>query len=58
MSSKVSKESKFGVVPPDLLEVLTVLSGEPRVRVVGLHCHLGSTIEDVSVYSELLTRYE
>ncbi len=48
-----TKDSKFGVIDHDFDEVVSVLLVEPRLRVVGLHCHLGSTIDDVSVYTKL-----
>ncbi len=54
----VSKNSKFGVINDDFRSVLHILSPEKRVRVVGLHCHLGSTIDDVSVFSKLFVLLE
>ncbi len=51
----MSKNSKFGVVDSDFGEVLSTLSSSPLVTVVGLHCHLGSTISDVSVFAKLFS---
>jgi diaminopimelate decarboxylase len=54
----VSKNSKFGVIDNDFREVLGVLMHERRIRIVGLHCHLGSTIDDVTVYTKLFDLLE
>jgi len=54
----VSKNSKFGVIDNDFRDVLGILLPEPRIRIVGLHCHLGSTIDDVSVYTKLFDLLE
>lgn len=54
----VSKHSKFGVIADDFQETLSILSGCPRIRITGLHCHLGSTITDVSIYSQMFGRIE
>jgi len=48
-----AEESKFGVNAPDLPEVLAILKLCPRVVIVGVHVHLGSTIKDVSIFSDL-----
>lgn len=42
----------------DFHETLKVLLPETRIKVIGLHCHLGSTIDDVSVYTQLFNLLE
>ncbi len=54
----MSKNSKFGVIDNDFRDVLSILMPEKRIRVVGLHCHLGSTIDDVSIFSKLFVLLE
>lgn len=44
--------SKFGVSADSLDDVLEEISSEPLLQLVGLHCHLGSTITDVSVFRD------
>eukprot|EP00095_Tigriopus_kingsejongensis_P009119 maker-scaffold595_size129005-snap-gene-0.16 protein:Tk09119 transcript:maker-scaffold595_size129005-snap-gene-0.16-mRNA-1 annotation:"hypothetical protein DAPPUDRAFT_316211" len=53
-----SQKSKFGIVDSDFKDVLEVLLPDGRISVIGLHCHLGSTIEDVSVYTQLFKLLE
>jgi len=44
-------KSKFGVDDSELDEVLDIMSGECQLlKLVGLHCHLGSTIDNVFVF--------
>jgi len=44
-------QSKFGIDSSQLDDVLDVVASEPRLlRLVGLHCHLGSTIDNVFVF--------
>ncbi len=35
-------------------QVLETLQEEALVEIVGLHCHIGSTISDVSCYAEVI----
>ena len=35
------------------LQVLGILKSTPLVKLVGLHCHIGSTISDTSVYKDV-----
>ena len=35
------------------LQVLSILKSTPLVKLVGLHCHIGSTISDTSVYKDV-----
>jgi len=46
------RESKFGIHAERLPWFLDRLKREPRLRLVGLHCHLGSTIKDVRVFHD------
>ena len=36
-----------------VLQVLSILKSTPLVKLVGLHCHIGSTISDTSVYKDV-----
>ena len=49
----VSQDSKFGVVPEDLPKVLEILKEDKNIKIIGLHCHLGSTIKDTEIYAEI-----
>ncbi|CAC5383387.1 lysA [Mytilus coruscus] len=44
--------SKFGVDEAEFNEVVTILQNEQLLTLVGLHCHLGSTIDDVAAIAE------
>ncbi|CAG2198816.1 lysA [Mytilus edulis] len=44
--------SKFGVDETAFDEVVTILQNEQLLTLVGLHSHLGSTIDDVAVIAE------
>ncbi|XP_065574757.1 uncharacterized protein LOC136036443 [Artemia franciscana] len=44
-------DSKFGVEIAQLPEVLSILK-HPGVKVVGLHCHLGSTIKSIDIFKD------
>jgi diaminopimelate decarboxylase len=57
-SIPVSKNSKFGVTDLDFEEVLSILAPAERIKVIGLHCHLGSTILDVDIYTKLFASLE
>ncbi len=46
------RNSKFGIRAERLPWFLDRLKGEPLLRLVGLHCHLGSTIKDVQVFHD------
>ena len=44
-------KSKFGIDESQLDEVLDIIAGESQLlQLVGLHCHLGSTIDNVFVF--------
>lgn len=38
--------SKFGISADELEEVLEMATTFEKIRVVGLHCHIGSTIRE------------
>ena len=42
--------SKFGLDPVELDVILQEIKQEKRLQLVGIHCHLGSTIEASSVF--------
>ena len=42
--------SKFGISIREVPEVLGILSRLPFLTLVGVHCHLGSTIDDVEIF--------
>jgi len=46
------RDSKFGIRAERLPWFLEQLKREPLLRLVGLHCHLGSTIKDVQVFHD------
>jgi len=46
------RDSKFGIRAERLPWFLDRLQREPLLRLVGLHCHLGSTIKDVQVFHD------
>ncbi len=46
------KESKFGVPYTGIVELCRSASNKRNISLVGLHCHIGSQILDVSVFSE------
>lgn len=46
------RDSKFGIRTERLPWFLDRLKGTPLLRLVGLHCHLGSTIKDVGIFRE------
>jgi diaminopimelate decarboxylase len=41
--------SKFGIALEDVSAIADLINAAPGIELVGLHCHLGSTIRDVSV---------
>ncbi len=44
------RHSKFGIPPQDVPRILERLQHTPSLQLVGVHCHLGSTITDLAVY--------
>ena len=55
----VSKHSKFGIINEDFQDTLEVLlPHKDKIKITGLHCHLGSTIEDVTIYSVLFEKLD
>ena len=42
--------SKFGVQREDVASMLDDIAAEPLLKLLGLHCHLGSTIDDVDLF--------
>jgi len=46
------RNSKFGICAECLTWFLERLKHTPLLRLVGLHCHLGSTIKDVQVFHD------
>jgi len=46
------RDSKFGIRAERLPWFLQQLKRAPLLRLVGLHCHLGSTIKDVQVFHD------
>ena len=45
--------SKFGIAEEDLEDVLEVLRSNSRIVIMGLHVHIGSMVQDVSVYTDI-----
>lgn len=48
--------SKFGLDDIELKEVVSALRTNKELKLVGLHCHLGSTIESVDIIGESTER--
>ena len=46
------------MIDNDFKEVLEILLECDAIKIVGLHCHLGSTIDDVSIYTKLFILLE
>lgn len=46
------RNSKFGIQSERLDWFLERLENEPRLNLVGLHCHLGSTIKEVNTFRD------
>lgn len=44
--------SKFGIQETHLNAVVGELRSEPLIQLVGIHCHLGSTITDIEIFRE------
>jgi diaminopimelate decarboxylase len=49
-------ENKFGISSNRIEEVNRILSDNTNVKLIGLHFHIGSQIEDLSVFEELVGR--
>lgn len=50
------EENKFGVYLSDLDRVVNAVSEMPRIRLLGIHFHIGSQITDMSVFRGLCLR--
>lgn len=50
------KENKFGINWSMLNSVLDELENLPHVRLIGIHCHIGSQITDMSAFRNLAIR--
>ncbi|XP_023930703.1 probable diaminopimelate decarboxylase, chloroplastic [Lingula anatina] len=48
-------QCKFGIGIKEIDEVLRYLQDQPKLRLVGFHCHLGSTIERTDVYRKTVS---
>jgi diaminopimelate decarboxylase len=46
-------DSKFGIQPQRIEWFLQKLEKSPLLNLVGVHCHLGSTIENVTVFQQV-----
>ncbi len=44
--------SKFGLAPPDAARLIKRIEGSPRLRMKGLHVHVGSQILDVEPFAD------
>ncbi|MCG8916024.1 diaminopimelate decarboxylase [Actinokineospora sp. PR83] len=47
---------KFGVAPEALPAVVERIAAHPNLRLVGLHCHIGSQVSRVAAYEEAVRR--
>lgn len=53
-------ENKFGIAIDDSVEAYRIASGLSNIEIVGIHCHIGSQITDLSVFiaaAESLTKF-
>lgn len=50
------KENKFGINLSQLGQVIDNLSGMKNVKLIGIHCHIGSQITDMSAFRNLAIR--
>lgn len=50
------EESKFGIQLADLGDVVNMITGDPSLRLRGIHFHIGSQILDLSVFTLLCER--
>ena len=42
--------SKFGMSHDDVMRLVEKLDVTPEVNLTGLHCHIGSTVENLDMY--------
>ena len=42
--------SKFGMSHDDVIQLVEKLDVTPEVNLIGLHCHIGSTVENLDMY--------
>ena len=49
-------DSKFGIDIKDALDVYKIAVKKKNINVVGIHCHIGSQIVDVSPYKEAIQK--
>lgn len=47
-------KSKFGIEDSQLFDLLDIIKNNVDIELIGLHCHLGSTIDNTHVFSECL----
>jgi len=50
------RKSKFGIDMEDALKAYEIASKKKNLNVVGIHCHIGSQIMDVSPYREAVEK--
>ncbi|KAK3611333.1 hypothetical protein CHS0354_029985 [Potamilus streckersoni] len=50
------KSTKFGLPIKDLDPILELIRSEPLIELVGLHCHLGSCIDDIDIFRKSAKR--
>ncbi|MBE0674871.1 MAG: diaminopimelate decarboxylase, partial [Bacteroidales bacterium] len=50
------EESKFGILMSELDEVIALTTGNPNLRLRGIHFHIGSQILNLSVFKSLCVR--
>jgi diaminopimelate decarboxylase len=48
------RTSKFGLSNENLPGVMDKMTGMPQLNLVGVHCHLGSTIDQVNVFRQTM----
>lgn len=50
------KENKFGINLSQLGHVLDLIAGMKQIKLIGIHCHIGSQITDISAFRGLVIR--
>lgn len=50
------KENKFGINLSQLGKVLDMITGMKHIKLIGIHCHIGSQITDLSAFHGLAIR--
>ena len=50
------KENKFGINLSQLGQVLDVVKTLPNIKLIGIHCHIGSQITDMAAFRGLVIR--